>query len=100
MKVRATIAAATLTLLGAMPALAQGGYYQATPKAEVAKTSFITRSALWKCADGVCTAGKVSERDAVLCEVVARKVGALSAFSAGGTAYSEESLAKCNAKAK
>ena len=100
MKVLATIAAATLTLSGTAPAMAQSGYYRATPKTEVAKASFITRSALWKCADGVCTAGKVAERDAVLCEVVARKVGGLSAFTVGGTAYGEESLAKCNAKAK
>lgn len=101
MKVLASIAAASLALLGSVPAVAQGGgYYVATPKGEVARTSFITRSALWKCADGVCAAGKVAERDAVLCEVVARKVGALSAFTVGGTAYSEESLAKCNAKAK
>ncbi|MES2336868.1 MAG: hypothetical protein V4537_02085 [Pseudomonadota bacterium] len=101
MKVLATIAGVSLTLFGTLPALAQaGGYYVATPKGEIAKTSFITRSALWKCADGVCSAGKVAERDAVLCEVVARKVGALSAFTVAGTAYGEESLAKCNAKAK
>ncbi len=101
MKVLATIAAASLTMLGAVPAIAQGGaYYTATPKGDVAKSSFITRSALWKCAGGVCSAAKVGERDAVLCEVVARKVGGLSAFSVGGTAYTDESLAKCNAKAK
>lgn len=100
MKFLASLAVASLALAGT-PALAQGsGYYVATPKAEIAKTSFITRSALWKCDAGVCSANKVAERDAVLCEVVARKVGALSAFTVAGTAYSEESLAKCNAKAK
>ena len=101
MKVLAMIAAASVAILGTVPATAQtGSYYVATPKAEVARTSFITRSALWKCADGTCSANKVAERDAVLCEVVARRVGVLSAFSVGGTAYGEESLAKCNAKAK
>ena len=101
MKFPATIAAASLTILGSVPAVAQGGgYYVATPKTEVAQAKFITRSALWKCSGGTCTAGKVAERDAVLCEVVARKVGELSAFTVGGAAYSEESLAKCNAKAK
>jgi hypothetical protein len=101
MKVLATIAGASLALFGALPALAQsGGYYVATPVGDVATTSFITRSALWKCAGGVCSAPKVAERDAVLCEVVARRVGTLSAFTVGGTPYGEESLAKCNAKAK
>lgn len=100
MKILASIAAASVALVGTVPAVAQTGYYTATPKGEVAKMSFITRSALWKCADGVCSASKVAERDAVLCEVVARKVGTLSAFSVGGTAYNEDSLSKCNAKAK
>ena len=99
MKLLASLAAASFAVAGT-PALAQGSYYVATPKAEVAKSSFITRSALWKCSGGTCAANKVAERDAVLCEVVARKVGGLSAFTVGGTAYSDESLAKCNAKVK
>ncbi|WP_326525587.1 CC_3452 family protein [Sphingomonas sp.] len=101
MKVLASIAAASLALLGAAPALAQGGaYYTATPKSAVTKSSVVTRTALWKCADGLCTAPKVSERDAVLCELVAQRVGGLSAFTVGGTAYGDDALAKCNARVK
>ena len=101
MKITTIIATAVLSFTAGAPAFAQvGGYYVATPKTEVAKSSFITRSALWKCNGGTCSAGKVAERDAVLCEVVARKVGGLSAFTVGGTAYTDESLAKCNAKVK
>ncbi len=101
MKILTSLAAASLSLVGAAPALAQAtGYYTATPKADVVRDKFITRSTLWKCAGGVCAASKSAERDAVLCEVVARKVGGLSAFTVAGTAYSEESLAKCNARVK
>lgn len=101
MKVLASIAAASVAILGSVPAVAQGGgYYTATPKGEVTKTNLVTRSALWKCANGVCAAPKVAERDTVLCELMVQRVGALNAFTVGGTAFGDDALAKCNARAK
>ncbi|KQN25563.1 hypothetical protein ASE86_04905 [Sphingomonas sp. Leaf33] len=100
MKIVAGIAAALVTLTSAAPALAQANYYSATPKAAFAKSSVVTRSTMWKCVDGTCTAARAGERDAVLCELVVQRVGALASFSAGGTAFGDEALAKCNARAR
>ena len=44
--------------------------------------------------------GKAPEREAILCQLVARDAGKLSAFSAGGQAFDADALAKCNAHAK
>lgn len=87
--------------LFATPALAQGGaYYSAKPAAEPAKSSLVTRNTVWKCADGTCVAGKGGERDAIMCELVVQRTGTLVSFSAGGTAFGEDALAKCNARAR
>ncbi|WP_394651977.1 CC_3452 family protein [uncultured Sphingomonas sp.] len=100
MKTVAAITAALVALTSAAPALAQANYYTATPKAEFAKSSVVTRSTMWKCTGGTCTAPRTGERDAVLCELVVQRVGALASFSAGGTAFGEDALAKCNARAR
>ncbi|MBN2971280.1 hypothetical protein JW805_04535 [Roseomonas aeriglobus] len=100
MKTVAALAAALVAVTSAAPAIAQAGYYSATPKAEFGKASVVTRSTMWKCAGGTCTAPRAGERDAVLCELVVQRVGALSSFSAGGTPFGEDALAKCNARAR
>ncbi len=99
----APIAAAALAMLGAVPAVAaaQGGpYYSATPTAAPTKASVITRGSLWKCAEGVCTSGKSSDRPATMCELVVQRVGTVSAFTANGTTFDADALTKCNARAK
>lgn len=95
----AAAAAATLSLAPASIAQTARGY-AATPVAAPAKASLITRSTLWKCADGVCTAAQATSRDAIVCELVAKEVGALSSFTAKGQAFDADALAKCNAKAR
>ena len=97
----ATAAAATLALTPA--GYAQGaarGYYAATPATATAKTKMVTRSTVWKCGDGVCVAAKADARDAIVCELVAREVGTLTAFRANGAEFDTAALAKCNAKAR
>lgn len=94
------IAAAALALLGAVPAVAQGGaFFTATPSEAPKKASVITRSTLWKCTDGVCSAKKSADRPQVMCELVVQRVGTLTAFTAGGEAFDADQLAKCNARA-
>lgn len=89
------------TLLGsAAAAAAPADRYVAVPAAPSAKTSFITRSTVWRARDGGFVAGQAPERPAVLCELVAREVGTLTSFSVAGAAYDTDQLAKCNAKAK
>ena len=76
------------------------GYYTATPVAKPDKTSVITRSTVWKWRDTAYTANKAPEREIVLCELVAQRVGTLSAFTVAGQAFDADALAKCNARAK
>ena len=98
------VAAAAAATLAFMPAagIAQTprGYYAATPVSAPAKSSMVTRSTIWKCGEGVCTAAKANARDNIVCELVAREVGKLSAFRANGTDFDAASLEKCNAKAR
>ena len=91
--------ATAFAILGAVPAVAQIGYYAATPAEKLTKTSLVTRSTLWKCADGTCVASKGGDRDAVVCQLVAQRVGTLTAFTANGAAFDPDALAKCNARA-
>ena len=97
----AAAAAATLAL-APMAGTAQTtrGYYSATATTAPGKSSIVTRSTVWKCNDATCTASKSTSRDAIMCELFAREVGTLSAFSAGGTAFDAAALEKCNARAK
>lgn len=95
--------AAAAMLLGSTNAMAQpetAGYYSATPVEAPAKTSLITRDTVWKFQDGTFNAAKAPERELILCQLVAQRIGKLSSFSAGGAAFDTDTLAKCNAKAR
>ena len=98
--VAAALAVSTL-LLGATAGHAQPtGYYTATPVAQPSKTSLLTRETMWKWRDGAYVANKSSERDVVLCSLVAQRAGKLSAFTVAGAPLAAETLDKCNARAK
>lgn len=77
-----------------------GGYYTAIPAAQPTKTSFVTHTTVWKWNDSAFVAGKAPERENVVCELIAQRVGKLSSFTAGGQAFDADALAKCNARAK
>ena len=95
-----------LALTGAVASTAayaqpQGpGYYAATPVEAPTKTSVITRDTLWKLNGTAFTAAKAPEREMVLCQLVAQRVGKLSSFTVGGQAFDAATLDECNAKAK
>ena len=97
----AAAAAATLAL-APVSGFAQTtrGYYSATPVTAPAKSSVVTRTTVWKCGEGTCVASKATSRDTIMCELVVREVGALQSFSANGTAFDADALAKCNARAR
>ncbi len=100
-----TVAAAAAATLALTPAtgFAQNvhGYYSATPATAAAKDSFITRTTIWHCGGGTCTAGKAaSSRDSIMCELVAQQLGTLTSFTANGTTFDADALGKCNARAK
>lgn len=93
------VAAAALTATA--PVHAQtGGYYTASLATAPAKTKLVTRSTIWTCDGTTCTAPKAGSRDAIMCELVVRQTGALTGFTAGGTAFDAEALSKCNSRAK
>jgi uncharacterized low-complexity protein len=97
----AAVAAATLALTPAASLAQTGrGYYAATPVAAPDKATLVTRTTVWKCGEGVCTAAKATSRDAIMCELLATQVGKLSAFTANGQSFDEATLAKCNARAR
>lgn len=92
-----------LAIAASMPfatAASAQGYYSVTPAVAPTKASVITGGMLWKCDGGICTAGRGSSRDGIVCEQVVKRVGALTSFSANGAAFDTAALAKCNARAK
>ncbi len=102
MKAVVTLAAAGAALLvSAAPAAAQtSGYYRAVAAAPVSKAMLVTRDTVWRCTDATCVAPKGSARDAIMCELVAQRTGALTAFSVDGADFDAAALEKCNARAK
>lgn len=76
------------------------GYYVAVPATTPAKASLVTNSTAWQRQGNAYVANRAPERDAVLCDLVARNTGALSSFTVAGRAYDADALAKCNAHAK
>ncbi len=99
LSVAAALATSVMLLSGTAGHAQSTGYYSATPVAAPTKTSVITSGTLWKCADGVCTAKKSTQRDVIMCQMVVQRVGALSAFSVAGAPLDADTLAKCNARA-
>lgn len=93
--------ASSALLVAPMTAHAQAsGYYSATPATAPAKNTLITSGTLWKCDGGVCTAGKSTQRDMIMCQLVAARIGKLNAFAVAGAAFDEATLAKCNTNAR
>ena len=79
---------------------ADGPYYAATPVAAPAKPMLITSGTVWKWNTTAFTANKATQRDAIMCEMVAKSTGKLASFTAGGQAFDAPALEKCNARAK
>lgn len=97
----ACLTSAVLLTATASPARAAAAadYYRATPVNASARDTVMARDTLWRCQDGTCSATRANSRDAVVCQAAAQRLGALSAFTAGGKELTAEDLAKCNARA-
>lgn len=96
----AALAASLTLVVGATDATAQGAYYVAVPEAQASKPTLITRSTPWQLRGNAYVANRAPERELVLCQLLARNVGRLQSFSAGGSALDGAALEKCNARAK
>lgn len=92
------LAAAAATFFVAPAAFAAG--YSAMPTTSVAE-SFVAKDVLFKCGADGCVAAKASNsRPAIVCAAVVREIGAVSSFTAAGTPFDADALARCNARAK
>ncbi|PAX07250.1 CC_3452 family protein [Sphingomonas lenta] len=102
LSVAGALAASAVLLSAAGAADAQGpAHYVAVPAAPAAKTRVITRSTPWSLGSGgAYLAARAPERPVVLCQLLARDVGPMRSFSAGGEPLGAEDLAKCNARAR
>ena len=97
----AAIVASAVAALAPVAATAQPvAYYVATPAGVPTKTSFITNEMVWKWSDSAYVAAQGPHRDIITCQLIARSAGKLASFSAAGTAFDADTLAKCNARAK
>ena len=104
-KILATLASLSTAflLIGAAtsPAMASAPMYKLVPAIAVtAAKSVVVGETLWRCGPNGCVAGQSNSRPAVVCAQAARKVGRIESFTANGTAFSVDELAKCNEKAK
>lgn len=96
----AIVAFPLMFALTARPALAQGGaYYRVELSRPAPAAQIVEKDLLWFCADRICQAGESNSRDAIICGALARRLGPLNAFSAGGKDFNQSRLAQCNSRA-
>ena len=96
----AAVLVGSTMIAGAADAQTPGGYYVAVPAAQPARATLITRATPWSLKGNAYVAARAPERDGVLCELVAKRTGQLSAFTVAGKAFDADQLAKCNAHAR
>ena len=77
---------------------AEGAYYRAELTAPASTSQALAGGLVWKCADTACAAPKGTSRPAIVCARLAKEVGQVSTFTAGGKALEAEDLARCNGK--
>ena len=78
-------------------AAAEGAYYRAELTAPATTGHTLAGGLVWKCADTACAAPKGTSRPAIVCARLAKEVGPVSTFTAGGKALEAEDIARCNA---
>lgn len=76
---------------------ADGPYYRAELTAPAATGQALAGGLVWKCAETACAAQKGTSRPAIVCARLAKEVGAVANFTAGGKALEAKDLARCNA---
>jgi hypothetical protein len=92
---------AILTLgAAAGPALASGVHYRVVPVTAPAEVRLIVRDIVWRCGGSGCTAPQNGSRAEIVCASLAREIGALASFSAGGRVFDAAQLENCNRRAR
>lgn len=73
-----------------------GVYYTAKLAAPAAQSRFTANGREWLCDGTNCIAQRSSERPLRVCRDLAREVGAVTEFTAGGEAIDAGKLVRCN----
>ncbi|HYZ47877.1 MAG TPA: hypothetical protein VE567_03180 [Sphingomonas sp.] len=90
----------SFTLLGSAAIAQPGGqFYQVTLASQPEAARQIVRGMAFACSGGTCTGAEGTSRPAIVCASIARELGPVTAFRAGGEALDGAALAKCNEKA-
>lgn len=92
---------AMLTTMAAPSVQAATGniYYQVELKEVSKKDKKIIRGTMIRCSETNCRGKKANSNTAAMCAKIARTFGPIKSFTAGGKAFDESKLAKCNKKA-
>ncbi|MEH3041765.1 MAG: hypothetical protein PGN21_17130 [Sphingomonas paucimobilis] len=98
MKTLALLTAALALPFAAAAQPARG--YSAVPATAPAIAAMMTRSTPWKCTGDRCVTNRTEGSPITMCQLAARELGTLTAFTANGEAFAAEQLAKCNSRAK
>ena len=78
---------------------AEGAYYRAELTAPATSAGHTLAGGLvWNCAETACAAPKGTSRPAIVCARLAKQVGDVATFTAGGKALEAEDLVRCNAR--
>jgi hypothetical protein len=94
-----SLALAGLLSLAAVPAFADTVLTASLAQPVSKETKVIASDTLWDCQGATCTT-QVSDyraQSVSLCRDLTKEVGAVSTYSAAGSSFAAEQLAKCNA---
>jgi len=97
---KSVLASAALLAAAGVSAQPTDGVYVATPVAQPAKTTLVTRDTAWKLRDGAFVTVNAPLREMIACQLAARGAGQLSGFTANGRAFDAAEMDACNAKAR
>ncbi len=89
----------TTVIVPTAQAATGASYYQVELKEVSKKDKKIIRGTMIRCTDTNCRGKKAVSNTASMCAKIARTFGPIKSFFAGGEAFDESKLAKCNEKA-
>ncbi|HEX8643945.1 MAG TPA: hypothetical protein VF702_08535 [Allosphingosinicella sp.] len=84
----------------AAPAEASQTHFRAQPLNLPEAIRLVVRDTVFRCGPASCVAPRASSRAELVCAALAREVGGLASFSAGGRAFDAAALEACNRRAR
>ena len=82
------------------PGAASQIHFRAEPATVPAEARVVVRDTVFRCGEDGCYAPRGSSRAEIVCTVLARELGPLRSFSAGGRSFAGDALAECNRAAR